>query len=323
MTKEFSLKKKKKGLRGSIQSILKPSYQTIKAVKGINFQVKQGEMLGFIGPNGSGKSTTIKMLSGILTPSEGELQVLGTNPVTQRRKLTRHIGTVYGQKSQLWYHIPPIDTFYLFSKIYEIEENAFKKQLDKLVELFQLENILNVAARKLSLGQRMKCEIAASLLHQPKLVFLDEPTIGLDIIAKQQIREALLEMNRSEGTTVMLTSHDVGDIESLCDRVIVINQGEMVFDDHIDQLKRRFIHHKVVEIGFTKPTVVNSLPPDVDIIYADQMNLKLKVKHGISQLMEHLMVQYSVADLNINEPSMEEVIRSIYQESSQEEVKNA
>jgi ABC-2 type transport system ATP-binding protein len=231
---------KKTGLLESMKNLFNPSLSEQIAVHPIDFQVEQGEILAFLGSNGAGKSTTIKMLTGILHPTCGRAEVLGFNPWQERKKLAFHIGSVFGQKSQLWYHLPPIDTFELMSRIYELPRGDYQKRRDELIERFELGEFLETPVRKLSLGQRMRCEIAATLLHRPKIVFLDEPTIGLDVVVKHKIRDLIKEMNQEEGTTLFITSHDAGDIEQLCKRAIVINHGKIILDDTVSNLKRQF-----------------------------------------------------------------------------------
>src|SRR5512144_372649 len=225
LQKIFQTKRKTAGLRGSVRALFKPDYSSVEAVRRLTFQMEAGELLGFIGPNGAGKSTTIKMLTGILHPTSGDAKVLGYVPWKERQKLAYHIGTVFGQRPQLWYHLPAIDTFMLFGKIFEMDDRDTRKRIDQLAEAFEIRDLLETPVRKLSLGQRMRCEIAASLLHRPRILFLDEPTIGLDVIARARIRELIRELNRDEGVSVLLTSHDAGDVEHLSKRVIVINHG--------------------------------------------------------------------------------------------------
>ncbi|MCA9931114.1 MAG: ATP-binding cassette domain-containing protein, partial [Anaerolineales bacterium] len=250
LAKQFKVKQKAAGMRGSWQALWRPQVKEVTAVSDISFSLEKGELLAFIGPNGAGKSTTIKMLTGILHPSGGEASVMGYTPWRDRRKLGYHIGSVFGQKPQLWYHLPAEDTFRLFARIYELDMTAYQKRRDYLVEAFQIEELLQVPVRKLSLGQRMKCEIAASLLHNPPVIFLDEPTIGLDVVAKQQIRDTIRTLNEVEGTTIYLTSHDAGDIESLCKRVIIINHGRIIYDDRTSTLKRQYLRRKQIDVRF-------------------------------------------------------------------------
>ncbi len=237
LSKTFKIKEKEKGIKGSIKSIVKPRYKTIKAVNDISFSVEKGEMLAFIGPNGAGKSTTIKMLTGILYPTSGEIMVNGINPAKQRKKLAYKIGTVFGQKEQLWTHLTPYDNFKFFGAIYDIQNNEIEDRIEELSKTFELESFINTPVRNLSLGQRIRCEMVAALIHKPEILFLDEPTIGLDPVVKKNIRKLIRKMNKELGTTIFLTSHDVGDIEKLCKRVIIVNKGKIIMDDTIKNLK--------------------------------------------------------------------------------------
>ncbi|WP_257831557.1 ABC transporter ATP-binding protein [Salipaludibacillus agaradhaerens] len=316
LSKQFKLKQKEQGLKGSLRSILKPNFKAVHAINNVSFSVNHGEMVALIGPNGAGKSTLIKMLTGILNPSSGESRILGLNPIKERKKLAYQIGTVYGQKSQLWFHLPPIDTFHLFAKIYEIDNNIFNEQLDFYVELLQIEKYLNTPTRRLSLGQRMKCEIVASLLHKPKVLFLDEPTIGLDVVAKQQIRQGLIEMNRNEGTSIVLTSHDAGDIEAICNRSIIVNHGNIIYDDKIDLLKKNYLTHKILSIQFSD-SIKNYRNPidEAKLIFQNNISAKYKVdtrKTKLQTLIKQVADRYPIADISITEPTMEEIITKIY-----------
>ena len=240
LTKTYRTRVKSEGLGASFRALVKPEWQEIEAVKGMSLDVEQGEILAFIGPNGAGKSTFIKMLCGILHPTDGEISVLGMSPAKERRKLAMRIGTVFGQKSQLWLHLPPLDSFTLLAAIYEISDGERKRRVEELSALFELDEFLRTPVRKLSLGQRIRCEVAASLLHDPELLFLDEPTIGLDVVVKQAIRELILRRNKERGTTVFLTSHDPADIEQLCRRAVVIHRGAPVIDTAVEKLKKDY-----------------------------------------------------------------------------------
>ena len=237
LSKTFRVKQKEKGMKGSIRAIFKPRTEEIKAVSGISFAVEEGEVLAFIGPNGAGKSTTIKMLTGILYPDGGRVKVLGIDPTKKRKQLAYQIGTVFGQKEQLWTHLTPYDNFQFFGAIYDIPDGEIEKRIGELTKAFELSTFINTPVRNLSLGQRIRCEIAASLIHRPKVLFLDEPTIGLDPVVKENIRFLIRQMNREFHTTIFLTSHDVGDIEKLCRRVIIVNSGQIVLDDSMEHLK--------------------------------------------------------------------------------------
>ncbi len=237
LNKRFTVKQKEKGIKGSIKSIIKPKYKKIRAVNNISFTVEKGEMLAFIGPNGAGESTTIKMLTGILYPTSGEIIVNGINPAKQRKKLAYKIGTVFGQKEQLWTHLTPYDNFKFFGAIYDIPNDEIEDRIEELSNTFELQEFINTPVRNLSLGQRIRCEMVAALIHKPEILFLDEPTIGLDPVVKKNIRKLIKKMNKELGTTIFLTSHDVGDIEKLCKRVIIINKGKIIMDDTMQNLK--------------------------------------------------------------------------------------
>ncbi len=316
LSKSFAAKQKAPGLKGSIQAVFKPVFNQVNAVVNVSFEVQKGETVAFIGPNGAGKSTTIKILTGILHPSAGQATVLGYVPWQERRQLAYKIGSVFGQKPQLWYHLPPEDTFRLFARIYELEMPAYQTRRNYLVELFQIEKLMQTPVRKLSLGQRMKCEIVASLLHNPQVIFLDEPTIGLDVVAKEQIREAILHMNSQNDTTIFLTSHDVGDIEKLCKRVIIINHGKTIFDGRTSALKRKYLTHKIIDARFVNAIDSPIKLPQVTTLKQGSFGVKLQFdtaqKH-IETVINDIMAIAPVQDINIADPPMEEIIREIYQ----------
>ena len=248
LNKEFKTRVKEKGFKGNIKNIFKPKYKVKKAVNNISFSVEKGEVVAFIGPNGAGKSTTTKMLTGILYPSSGDVSVMGINPVKERKKLSYEIGTVFGQKEQLWVHLTPYDNFKFFGAIYDIPAKVVEKKIEEFNEIFELQEFINIPVRNLSLGQRIRCEIVASLIHEPKILFLDEPTIGLDPVVKENIRVLIKRLNKEKKTTIFLTSHDVGDIEKLCKRVIIVNDGKIVLDDTMENLKYHYLNKKIVEV---------------------------------------------------------------------------
>ncbi len=314
--KTFRTKRKAEGLGGSVRSLVRPQYSSVEAVRGLTFQMEAGELLGFIGPNGAGKSTTIKMLTGILHPTGGDARVLGYVPWKERQKLAYHIGTVFGQRPQLWYHLPAIDTFRLFGKIFEMEDDETKKRIAFLSEAFEIGDLLETPVRKLSLGQRMRCEVAASLLHRPKLILLDEPSIGLDVVAKQRIRDAIREMARLENVGVLLTSHDAGDLEALCKRVIIINHGQIVYEDKVSNLKRRFLTSKLVEVRYADEVSKSFTLEGVDILKIGHYGVKLRFDAQatpVDKVLSHLTSTGSVVDITISDPPLEEVIAKIYQ----------
>ncbi len=288
--------------------------QEVVAVDEVSLVVEQGQSVAFIGPNGAGKSTTIKMLTGILYPTSGTVCVLGLTPWKQRNELARQMGVVFGQRSQLWYHLPPADTFDLLARIYDLDLPPYRKRRDMLVERFGLGSFLTTPVRKLSLGQRMRAELAASLLHNPRILFLDEPTIGLDIVARQELRDLIREWNRQDGLTIFLTSHDTGDIEGVARRVIIINHGGVVFDDKVSILRRRYLGSKVLSVKFHDlPQLV--VMPGVTVIKASDHALTIEVNTAmvaIDQVVDRVLKSGSVADITIEDPPLEEVIAHIY-----------
>jgi ABC-2 type transport system ATP-binding protein len=284
------------------------------AVSGVSFTVSEGERIAIIGPNGAGKSTTLKMLSGVLQPTSGSAEVLGLTPWRQRRALAYGIGVVFGQRSQLWPELLPRDAFLLLRRIYDQDADVFRRRLAGLVERFGIAGILEQPVRQLSLGQRMRCEITASLLHDPKLLFLDEPTIGLDMTAKAAIRDFILEQSREAGQTVLLTSHDTRDIELVCERVIVINEGRIVVDQPVAELRRRFLSRKVITIQSSAPSVTVDLPGVTR--RASEVHTTILVvdtaQARIEQVIATALAQGGIDDVAIEDPPMEDVIHEIY-----------
>jgi ABC-2 type transport system ATP-binding protein len=319
LQKTFQTKRKAAGFKASLGSLFKPQYATVEAVRGISFEMEAGELLGFIGPNGAGKSTTIKILTGILHPTAGEASVLGFTPWRDRQKLAFSIGTVFGQRPQLWYHLPAIDTFKLFGKIYDLDDGETNKRIAFLAEAFEIQDLLETPVRKLSLGQRMRCEVAASLLHHPKLLLLDEPSIGLDVVAKQHIRDAIRTMSAEENVGVLLTSHDAGDLEALCKRVIIINHGQIVYQDKVSSLKRKYLTTKLVGVRYAEEVPANFTLEGVEILKVGHYGIKLKfdTQHiPVEKVLTNLTDFGSVVDITISDPPLEEVIATIYQEAA-------
>jgi ABC-2 type transport system ATP-binding protein len=319
LQKTFQSKRKAAGLGGSLRALFKPQYNAVEAVRGISFQMEAGELLGFIGPNGAGKSTTIKMLTGILYPTDGDAKVLGFVPWRERQNLAYHIGTVFGQRPQLWYHLPAVDTFALFGKIYEMDDRDVKLRISQLAETFEIQDLLETPVRKLSLGQRMRCEVAASLLHRPKLLLLDEPSIGLDVVAKQHIRDAIRQMAQHENVGVLLTSHDAGDLEALCKRVIIINHGQIVYEDKVSNLKRKYLTTKRVEVRYAEEVPSNFTIKGVEILKVGHYGVKLRFDTSqtpVDSVMSRLSEAGEIVDITISDPPLEEVIAKIYQEAA-------
>jgi ABC-2 type transport system ATP-binding protein len=342
LTKTFRSRERASGLAASLRSFVAPRYREREAVKQISFSLEAGEVLAFIGPNGAGKSTTIKMLTGVLYPTAGKAQVLGFVPWKQRRTLAYSISSLFGQKSQLWYHLPPQDTFDLLAHIYELDMNAYRKRRAFLVDVFDIAAYMSTPVRKLSLGERMRCELAAALLHKPQVLFLDEPTIGLDVIAKQRIRDLIGQLNTEERVTVFLTSHDAGDIEQVCRRAIVINHGEIILDAPVSTLKRDYLKAKTVDLLLDEPveplletdsesgkqrlniqsSSIDEELTGVQILKAKGHELQLEVDTAHSPLepiIAAIMQRCHILDMTITDPPMEEIIAAIYSEQRQEE----
>ena len=309
LNKTFTKQKKKKGLKG----LLFPEHKDFVAVKNISFKINKGEIVGFVGPNGAGKSTTIKMMTGIIHPTSGELEVAGLNPSKDRKKLAYKIGCMFGQKSGLWMHLPAIDTYQLLGAIYDIPKMELNQRIEKLVHEFGIEEIVNIPVRKLSLGQRMICEIVAIMIHNPEILFLDEPTIGLDIVVKEKVRKAILEVNQKFGTTIFLTSHDLSDIEKVCNRIIIIDDGMIIKDENIEDLKHEYLSEKFVEILYDEN--IENVEFDYEIASKEDNKVVIKVdisKIKMSEILEKFMKYGNIIDISAISLPLEEVIYDIY-----------
>ena len=322
LTKTFRVAERRAGAWNTLAGLVRRRWRTVNAVNDLSFSLAEGELVGLIGPNGAGKSTTIKMLTGILYPSAGEARVLGLVPWADRRTLAYNIAAVFGQKSQLWYHLPPQATFDLLARVYELEPAAYRRRAGELIDLFDLGQHLRTPVRKLSLGERMRCELAAALLHRPQVLFLDEPTIGLDVIAKQRMRSLIRRLNADEGVTVFLTSHDAGDVEQVCRRVIVINHGSLILDEPVATLKREFLQTKVIDLKLAEnaPAAADLPFSGVSVVDQGDWGVRLEVntaRQPIDAVIAHLVAHYRVADITIGDPPMEEIIAQIYQRSGQ------
>ena len=294
--------------------VRKPVY--IHALKGISFNIERGELVGFLGPNGAGKSTTLKILTGILYPSGGKVSIMGFTPWKDRKKYVAKIGAVFGQKSQLLLDIPPVDAFYLNKAIYSIPEQVFKQTMDEMVELLEVGALIRKPTRQLSLGERMKCEFIMAMLHQPEIVFLDEPTIGLDVIAKDKIRQFILEMNKN-GVTFILTTHDLSDIEHLAQRVIVVNHGERVFDNSLRTLRSRLGEKKIISVSTLNPLPVLTFPGITITKQISAHNVELELDMAVCELNKFIALvnkSSTIRDLAVQEPQIETIIKELYQE---------
>lgn len=325
LKKYFKKTLKDPGLKGSIKSLIRPKTEIVKAVDDISFHVPKGEILGFIGPNGAGKSTVIKMLTGILTPTEGECRINGKIPQKERTSYVKEIGVVFGQRTQLWWDLPLVETYSVLKEVYEVEESAFKKRMAFLNEVLELEEFIKSPVRTLSLGQRMRADIAASLLHSPKVLFLDEPTIGLDVVVKDNIRKAVSLINREEGTTIILTTHDINDIELLCERIVMVDKGKNVFDGSLKLLKEEYGQTRQMSFeidpnaNFDPQSYFshfNVTPEDMEIqVESIMVTIKFNShKIAINDMVAYTLSKVHVNDISVKEADIEEIIRRLYKE---------
>jgi viologen exporter family transport system ATP-binding protein len=302
------------GVSARIRDLFRPDTQHVCAVDQLSFRIAPGERVAFIGPNGAGKSTTLKVLAGILEPDAGEVHVLGLVPSRQRRQLAFQIGTVFGQRSQLWYQLPPRDTFELLGRVYEIDSREHRRRIDALSSMFVLGSLVDTPVRHLSLGERMRCEIVASLLHSPRMLFLDEPTIGLDVSAKAMIRELLWTESERAGVTLLLTSHDTGDMERVCSRAIVINHGRLLWDGPISALRRSYLTAKRVTL-WSEAEHLDLMLPGVRVLSSAAYRTELEVAPEITplgQVMDAALRQAAIRDMAIDDAPLDEVIRALY-----------
>ena len=312
LCKTFRVLKRKGGIRATLKTFIKRNYTYIKAVDDVSFSIKKGEIVGYIGPNGAGKSTTIKMLTGILNPDSGSVRVGGIDPFKDRKKYVKNIGVVFGQKSQLWWDIPVIDSFNLLRDIYKIDKEEYEKNLNELVSLLKLENIINTPVRQLSLGQRMKCELVASLLHSPSILFLDEPTIGLDAVSKVALRKFIKDINQRKQVTIILTTHDMSDIEALSNRVIVIGKGKKLYDGSLSKLKKDFGNSKILEIIYNK---LDKIPEGIDVIKKTNNSILINIgDNSSSDIIAKFVKVCEVKDINIYEDNIDNIILKLYKE---------
>ena len=323
VSKEFTKVIKDAGLKGSIKSLFHKKTEIVKAVDDISFEVEEGEILGFIGPNGAGKSTAIKMLTGILTPSSGEIVINGQVPYKNRKKYVKEIGVVFGQRTQLWWDLPLSETFTVLKEIYQIEDKAFKERMDFLNQVLELEPFITSPVRTLSLGQRMRADIAASMIHNPKVLFLDEPTIGLDVVVKDNIRKAIAEINKNEKTTIILTTHDLSDIELLCKRIVMIDKGKKVYDGELDRMKEKYGKMREIHINLKsvddmkKLSFAEKFGLSEDDLEINVDGKKAVVKFNsskaqVSDMLSYILATITVKDIAVSEADIEEIIRRLY-----------
>lgn len=324
LKKEYKISVKKEGLSGAILNLFNPKYEIKQAVKGVSFDIEEGEMVGYIGANGAGKSTTIKMLTGILTPSSGKVLVNELVPTKDRIKNNMKIGAVFGQRTQLWWDIPVIESYKLIQKIYEVPDDQYKENLEYFSETLDLKELLHVPVRQLSLGQKMRCEIAAAFLHNPKIVYLDEPTIGLDFMVKEKIRKFIKQLNKDKNTTVILTTHDLQDIEEICSRIIIIDQGTIMFDGALEKIRQEFSKYASATILVKEVTpelnnFLNSENKYFELLSVEENSLNInfdKSKITIAGIFEKLSKYCSILDLNIQDISIETIVKTLYERKS-------
>lgn len=316
LRKVFRVSQKQPGVLGAVKALFDPRYEEKVAVDDISFNVTAGEVVGYIGVNGAGKSTTIKMLTGVLVPSGGRVQVLGRDPHRQRVANAKDIGVVFGQRSQLWWDIAFIESLNLIAKMYEVPSDRYQQLLKQFSETLELDELLRVPIRNMSLGQKMRAELAATLIHEPKVVYLDEPTIGLDLIVKERIREFIKKQNREQNSTVMLTTHDLGDIEELCERVLIIDTGRIIFDGPIHTIKERFGKYREITFETAADFQQVNAPVGAEVAAQEARRLTLRFDRTLtsaSQVAAAVMNQIEVKDFSLSEPNLAAIIKQIYQ----------
>jgi ABC-2 type transport system ATP-binding protein len=324
LVKTFRVFKRSEGVLGGFRDLFSRRYTELRAVDALSFDVVPGEMVGYIGPNGAGKSTTVKMLTGILTPTSGTLEVAGFHPTRQRVAYTRRIGVVFGQRTQLWWDIAVVESFKLLKRIYEVDDGDYRERMGVFNEVLDLEEYLHVPVRKLSLGQRMRCDLAAALLHRPPVLFLDEPTIGLDVVAKEKIRQFLKEVNVRFRTTVILTTHDLKDIEALCPRVLMIDHGRLIYDGSLDGVRERMGSRREVVIEFKelpRLSLLEALFPENGVRWVLLGGLRARAvferdRIPTAAMIEQVIRRFPIHDLTVEDPPIEEIVRQIYQQGS-------
>lgn len=316
LSKSFKVAKRSTGISAAVKSLFNPKYTTVKALDDVSFKIDEGEIVGYIGPNGAGKSTTIKIISGVLVPDSGRCDILGNTPWVNRIAHVKNIGVVFGQRTQLWWDVPVMDSFNLLKDIYKIPGNIFRDNLELLTATLDLSDLLSTPVRQLSLGQRMRCEIGASLLHNPSILFLDEPTIGLDAVSKIAVRNFIKTINKEKKVTVILTTHDMNDIEALAERIILIGKGKILQDGTLSELKNKFTYHKKVIVDFTE----NDAPINIEgttVLSRTTESATLSVdseKIKVSEVIGILSNQLDIMDVSVESRPIEEIIVDLYRE---------
>lgn len=314
VSKTFKISKRRSGVPGMLANLFVPKFEKKEAVKNIGFNIEKGEMVGFIGPNGAGKSTTIKMLSGILYPDSGEINVDGYIPYKQRKSYVGRIGVVFGQKSQLQWDLPVIDSFELLKAIYSVPDDVYKKNLSRFTEMLDMSGFIDQPVRQLSLGQKMRADIVAALIHSPEIVFFDEPTIGVDVVGKETIRSFIRELNEQDNVTMIFTTHDMQDIEKTCKRLIIIDEGTKVYDGTLSGIREKYGTSRQLDVEFGCKENISPID-NVEIVELENNKKRFVFENKdvhINELMNHLLSNYNVRDINISEPEIESIIRRIY-----------
>ncbi|MCP4421554.1 MAG: ATP-binding cassette domain-containing protein [Chloroflexi bacterium] len=316
LEKHFKINKAHRGALSGLRTLLIPRHEIVKAVDDVSFNIQAGELVGYLGPNGAGKSTTIKMLTGLLVPSGGALEVNGRVPWQERRDHVQQIGAVFGQRTTLWWDLPVIESLELLQHIYKAPPKQFRRNLDEFNKLLELTPFLNTPVRSLSLGQRMRADLCASLLHNPKLLFLDEPTIGLDVVAKERIRRFIKHVNQQQGTTILLTTHDMADVQKLCDRVMIIDHGKLLYDGNLDALQAQFGGKRELVVDFAKQYETVTVA-GAEVVERVNGRVTYQFERSVisaSDLIGRLSTHYNIHDLSVREPDIEATIRRIYEE---------
>jgi ABC-2 type transport system ATP-binding protein len=318
LTKSYQVYKKQPGFIGSVKSLFSREYESVNAVKGVSFIIDQGELVGFIGPNGAGKTTTLKMLSGLLYPTSGKIDVLGYTPFDRKHEFLRQISLVMGQKNQLWWDLPAYDSFLLNKEIYGVSPAHFREVVGNLVTLLDVKDVLNIQVRNLSLGQRMKMELIAALIHSPKVLFLDEPTIGLDVVMQKNLREFIRQYNQTYEATIILTSHYMADVLELCKRVIVINHGGIIYDGLLSELMRSHSSYKQLTFVLSKTIEPRTYASIEGVVSYEHPSLVLRIpSNEIQKTLTKCMKTLPIEDMTISDPPIEEIIRTMFQEATQ------
>ncbi len=313
LSKTYVTYKRPPGLLGAVKSLFRRERQYVEAVRDISFTIEEGELVGFLGPNGAGKTTTLKMLSGIIFPTSGTARVLGYVPWERRPEMQRQIALVMGQKMQLWWDLPAYESYLLLKALYEVPDDEFERRVNELAEMLEIRHVLNVQVRRLSLGERMKCELLAALLHRPRVLFLDEPTIGLDVVSQKRIREFLKEYNQRERTTILLTSHYMQDVQELAQRVLIIHHGRLIFDDTLRALVEQYSPSKALRLQFEQPIEPMALTRFGRVVRHDGLEAVLEVpREQVSRVAAQILQQLPVHDITIEEVEVDEIVRDIF-----------